>query len=320
MNERDTILIVDDMEVNRAILCGLFEDEYKILEAENGLQAMELLETAQDSIAVMLLDIVMPEMDGYQVLRGMMERKFLSSVPVVVITSEASAESELHAFDFGASDIVTKPFEPHLVLRRVKNIIELYRHKLFLEDMVEEQAARLRDSNDVLTDALSSIIEYRSLESGRHIRRIRMFTKILMQRVCDTYPEYRLDAAQIDAIARASAMHDIGKIAIPDAILNKPGKLTAAEYEVMKSHTTYGCEMLANLERMNDRQYLEFAYQICRYHHERWDGRGYPDGLSGDAIPLCAQVVGIADCYDALTTDRVYKAAFSHEKIGRAHV
>lgn len=314
MKRRDTILVVDDLEVNRAILCSLFEEEYKLLEAANGVEALEIIERAGDSIAVILLDIVMPQMDGYQVLRVMSEKRLLENIPVVVITSEGSAESELQAFDYGASDIVTKPFEPHLVLRRVKNIIELYRHKLHLEDMVEDQAAKLRESNEVLTDALSSVIEYRSMESGQHIRRIRLFTRELLQVVAEAVPEYNLDPHTISVIASASSMHDIGKIAISDAILNKPGRLTPEEFEIMKTHTTKGCEILSTLERMEDQEYLQYAYDICRYHHERWDGRGYPDGLCGDEIPVYAQIVGIADCYDALTTNRVYKAAFPHDK------
>lgn len=314
MKKRNTVLIVDDMEVNRAILCGLFEGKYELLEAENGVRALELLRRRGGEIAVVLLDIVMPEKDGYEVLQEMQQTGMLKTTPVVVITSENSAESELLAFDYGASDIVTKPFEPHLVKRRVENIVELYRHKLHLEDLVEEQAARLRKSNEVLTDALSTVIEYRSLESGQHILRIRMFTKVLSEEIARRYPEYQLNAAKIDVIARASAMHDIGKIAIPDSILNKPGRLTEAEFAVMKTHAVKGAEILAGLGQMEDREFLQYAYNICRYHHERWDGRGYPDGLKGENIPICAQAVGIADAYDALTTDRVYKAAYSHEK------
>lgn len=314
MKKRNTVLIVDDMEVNRAILCGLFEEKHALLEAENGVRALELLRQQGEEIAVVLLDIVMPEKDGYEVMQEMQQTGMLKRIPVVVITSESSAESELLAFDYGASDIITKPFEPHLVRRRVDNIVELYRHKVHLEDLVEEQSMRLRKSNEVLTDALSTVIEYRSLESGQHILRIRMFTKLLLEEIARRYPEYQLSAAKIGVIARAAAMHDIGKIAIPDSILNKPGRLTDVEFAVMKTHSIKGAEILAGLSRMEDREYLQYAYNICRYHHERWDGRGYPDALKGENIPICAQAVGIADAYDALTTDRVYKAAFSHEK------
>lgn len=314
MNIRDTILIVDDMELNRAILRSVFEREYNLLEAENGEQAIVLLEQYHASIAVMLLDLVMPVKNGYQVMEEIGVRGYLSEVPVVVITAEDSVESEVQVFDLGASDIIMKPFEPHVVNRRVHNIIELNRHKLNQQELIEEQAAKLRESNEVMIDALSSIIEYRSVETGQHIQRIRMFTRVLLEEVAKCYTEFGLDDHKINIIASASSMHDIGKIAIPDSILNKPGRLTKEEMDIMKTHTVKGCEMLAGLNRMSDREYLQYAYNICRYHHERWDGGGYPDGLKGDSIPVCAQVVGIADCYDALTTDRVYKKAIVPER------
>ena len=314
MRQRDTILIVDDMEINRVILDGLFQEEYHLLEAENGEQALLLLRQYHENIAIMLLDVVMPVMDGYKVLQEMGANGLLDEVPVVVITADNSLEGELRAFDLGASDIIVKPFEPHVVKRRVHNIIELYLHKHNLEDMVEQQAQKLRESNDLLVDALSSVIEYRSLESGQHIKRIRLLTQVLLEEVCRNCPEYGLDKKKIEVIASASALHDIGKIAIEDKILNKPGRLTAEEFEIMKTHTLRGCQILEGLERMSDKGYLEYAYNICRYHHERWDGRGYPDGLYGDAIPICAQAVSIVDAYDALTSDRVYKKAIPHEQ------
>lgn len=314
MNKRDTILVVDDMEVNRAILGSLFEGEYNLLEAENGRQAMVLLEEYHSQIAIVLLDLIMPVMDGYQVMDALRRRGLLQEFPVIVITAEDSAENEMRAFDLGASDIVMKPFEPHVVKRRVKNTVELNLRKLNQQELIRQQATKLRESNTVMVDALSSIIEYRSMETGQHIQRIRLFAQLLLQDVARCYPEFGLDEYKINMIASASSMHDIGKIAIPDSILNKPGRLTPEEFEVMKSHTTKGCEMLARLDRMSDREYLQYAYNICRYHHERWDGRGYPDGLKNDNIPICAQVVGIADCYDALTTDRVYKKAIPSEQ------
>ena len=311
--KRDTIIIVDDMEINRAILRGVFEKDYNLLEAENGNQALLLVEQYHSNIAAMLLDLVMPVKDGFQVMTELGNSNRLAEFPVVVITAEDSAESEVQAFDLGASDIIMKPFEPHVVKRRVQNIIELNLHKLNQDELIEEQAAKLRESNEVMIDALSSIIEYRSVETGQHIKRIRMFTKILLEDAARSYPEFGLTERNIAIIVSASSMHDIGKIAIPDSILNKPGRLTPEEFEIMKTHSIKGCEMLAGLDRMSDREYLQYAYNICRYHHERWDGKGYPDGLKGESIPVCAQVVGIADCYDALTTDRVYKKALSPE-------
>ena len=314
MTKRDTILIVDDMEVNRAILRSMFEKNYNLLEAENGEQAIFLAKEYHEQIAAVLLDVVMPVKDGYQVMEEAGRMGLLHEFPVIVITAEDSVESEVHAFDLGASDIIMKPFEPHVVKRRVQNSVELNLHRLNQEELIEEQASKLRESNELLVDTLSSIIEYRSVETGQHIQRIRMFTQVLLEEVAVSYPEFGLNERTIGIISSASSLHDIGKIAIPDSILNKPGKLTKEEFEIMKTHSLKGCEILEGLNRMSDKEYLEYAYNICRYHHERWDGRGYPDGLKGDRIPVCAQVVGIADCYDALTTDRVYKKAIDPEQ------
>lgn len=309
MEERDTILIVDDMEINRAILRGVFEKDHNLLEAASGDQALLLAGQYRARIAAVLLDLVMPGMDGFAALAQLRSRGFLDEMPVVVITADSSVESEMRAFELGASDLVSKPFAPYVVRRRVQNLLELYRHKNHQQQLIDQQAAQLRVANEATVDALSSIIEYRSAETGRHVQRIRMFTRVLLEDLARTCPEYGLDEARIQVISSAAAMHDIGKVAIPDAILNKPGPLTPAEYERMKDHTIKGCEMLAALEKATDRDYLHCAYNICRSHHERWNGAGYPDGLRGDAIPLEAQAVGVADCYDALTTDRVYKQA-----------
>ena len=311
MPEQETILIADDAEINRAILRSLFEGEYNLLEAENGEQALLLLHQYNHSIAAVLLDLVMPGKDGYEVLEEMRQTKLLFHCPAIVITADDSTDNRVKVFELGASDIIAKPFEPEVVKSRVKNIIELGRYRHKLENLVEEQSLRVRESNIAVIDMLSSVIEYRSLESGQHIRRIRMFTKILLEDVAKNYQEYNLDAQKIRLITESSSMHDIGKIAIPDCILNKPGKLTPEEFEVMKTHTVKGCEILSGLDRLQDPEYLKYAYQICRYHHERWNGQGYPDGLKENSIPICAQVVSIADCYDALTTDRVYKKAIS---------
>jgi len=314
MDRRNIILIVDDMEVNRVILRGIFEKKYDLLEAENGEQAMLFTEQYHEHIAAMLLDLMMPVKSGYQVLQELGSQGYLAEMPVIVITAEDSAENEVQAFDLGASDIIMKPFEPHVVERRVENIIELNLHKLNQNELIEEQATRLRESNSLIIDALSSIIEYRSVETGQHIQRIRLFTKVLLEDVAASFPEFMLDEHKIHIITSAASLHDIGKIAIPDSILNKPERLTKEEFEVMKTHSLKGCEILSGLDRMSDKEYLRYAYNICRYHHERWDGSGYPDSLKGEAIPVCAQVVGIADCYDALTNNRVYKKAIAPEQ------
>lgn len=310
---RDTLLIVDDMEINRAILRGLFEDEYTLLEAANGEQAIMMIRQYKDSLAAVLLDLIMPVKDGYQVISDMAKDGLTAGIPVIVITSENSSENEVRAFDMGAADIIIKPFEPHVVRRRVLNAVELNMHKSRLEEMVEEQAEKLRESRDVIMDTLSSVIEHRSAETGQHVRRLRMFTKVMLEDVNRCCPEYNLNPHSISVISEAVSLHDIGKIAIPDTILNKPGRLTAEEFEIMKTHTVKGCEILSSLNKMVDKEYLGYAYNICRYHHERWNGKGYPEGLRGDNIPICAQVVGIADAYDALTTDRVYKKAIAPE-------
>lgn len=305
----NTLLLVDDMQINRTILCALFEGEYEILEAEDGAQALALMRRNRKRIAAVLLDLLMPVKDGYAVLQEVSADETLSCIPVIVITADHTPESEVRVFDMGASDIITKPFESRSVKRRVQNAVELYRHKLHLEDLVEEQAAQIRESNTALIDGLSSVIEHRSLESGQHIRRIRGFTRILLREVAREHPEYAMNGHTIEIIASASSLHDIGKIAIPDAILNKPSRLTPEEFEIMKTHTLRGCEILTGLDRMGDPEYLSYAYNICRFHHERWDGNGYPERLRENNIPIYAQVVAVADCFDALTTDRVYKRA-----------
>lgn len=314
---RDTILIVDDMKTNRMILKQLFEEEYHLLEAENGETAMELLERHCRRIAIMLLDVMMPGKNGHQVLEEMKDNGLLSEVPVIVITADQSLEAQIRAFELGASDIITKPFEAYVVKRRVKNVIELYQHRHNMEELIWEQASELREANDIVIEALASAVEHRSFESGQHIRRIHLLTKVLLKEVKRTCPEYRLDDHTIDVIASASMLHDIGKIAIPDSILNKPGKLTPEEFEVMKTHTEKGCEILSNLRGMSNQEYVHYAYEICKHHHERWDGSGYPEGLSGDEIPICAQAAGLADAYDALTSDRVYKKAISPGKAAK---
>lgn len=311
---RNTLLIVDSIKTNRSMLRILFEQEYNLLEAANGAQALMLADQYQDTIAALLLNADLPVKDGYEVMSSMNKTGLIAKIPVIIIASENAAEKNIQAFEMGASDMIRKPFESHIVKKRVQNAVELNLHRDHLEELVKNQAIKLQESKDILTDALSSVIEHRSVESGQHILRIRMFTKILLEDIMHSYPEYELDERTINIIASASALHDIGKISIPDAILKKPGPLTKEEFSVMKTHAEKGCEILAGLDRLEDKEYLRYAYNICRYHHERWDGNGYPDGLKGDSIPICAQAVGIADAYDALTTDRVYKKAFSSEK------
>ena len=279
MNRRDTILVADDVEINRAVLRSIFEEDYNVLEAENGEQALFLMRQYRDSIAIVLLDLIMPVRDGYEVMEERQADPSLRGLPVAVITADDSVESEIRVFDLGASDIIGKPFEPHLVRRRIRNIVSLSQRHLDQDDCIREQARKLRESNAAVIDALSSIIEYRSAETGQHIKRIQLFTRVLLEDVAANCPDLGLDESRIAMIVSASSLHDIGKIAIPDAILNKPGRLTAEEFEVMKTHAVKGCEILSRLDRMGDRDYLKYASDICLYHHERWDGKGYPKGL-----------------------------------------
>lgn len=311
---RNTILIVDDMEINRAILAEGFRDEYTIIEAENGRQAIEIIDTNED-IAAVLLDLIMPEMDGLDVLREMNNTGEIFHIPVFLITAYDNEKTLVNAYNLGAVDVISKPFMMNFLKCRISNAVELYRHRNELEEIIDEQLARLDKLNQSMVETLASIIEFRDCESGEHVKRISAITEILMTAVSEMYPEYYVTKAEIDKISMASVLHDVGKISIPDGILNKPARLTNEEFDIMKQHTVKGCEILASMPSdMMDRSVYNYSYDICRHHHERWDGRGYPDGLKGDDISIWAQVVAIADVYDALTSPRVYKSAFDHEK------
>lgn len=307
-----TILIVYDMEINRAILAEGFKDEHEILEAADGEEALELIES-NEHIAAVLLDLIMPKMDGLEVLRRMNESKKIVHVPVFIITAENSEKTLMDAYDLGAVDVISKPFMMNFLKCRIENVIELYRHRNELEDIVDEQVKRLSSLNQSMVETLATLIEFRDCESGEHVKRICGLTKILMTTVSDMYPEYYLPKAEIDKIVMSSILHDVGKISIPDGILNKPGRLTKEEFETMKLHTVNGAEILSKIPNMMDEDVFNYSYDISRHHHERWDGRGYPDGLKGDEITIWSQVVAVADVYDALTSPRVYKAAFDHQ-------
>ncbi len=314
MDVRDTLLLASASNKRRASLCTLFEDHFNLLESGTSHQTMLFLEQNHLCIAAVILDLTIPEKIDLSVLEKLTSLQLTEKIPVVAIVSGISSEIIEKTYDLGAIDVFISGYDPLILQRRVQNIIELFRHRWQLEDLVEAQASVLRQSNDAMVDALSSIIEYRSVESGQHILRIRHFTKILLTEISRFCPEYQLDEQTIGIISSAAALHDIGKISIPDSILNKPGKLSAQEWEIMKSHTIAGSRILETLHGVANDQYLRYAYNICYYHHERWDGNGYPEGIKGDAIPICAQVVGLADAYDALTTKRVYKKAFSYKK------
>lgn len=265
------ILIVDDVELNRAILSELFHSSYRIFEAANGRQALEVLREHRDEIAVVLLDIVMPVMDGYEVLENMNREKWLVRLPVVLITAENSDMASLRSYDLGVADIINKPFNPGIVKRRVGNIIELYQHKAHLETLVdkqvkalEQQALKLNQANAFMIEALSSVVEFRSSESGRHIKRIRFTTRLLLEALAVRHPKYGLTPLTMDRISLAASMHDIGKIAIPEEILNKPGRFTDEEFAIMKTHSAVGSDMLDDLELYKDEKLVKVARDICR--------------------------------------------------------
>ena len=311
MDKHDTLLIACGTAEHRSHLRGVLGQRYNLLEAGNAQQTLLLLRQNLECIAALVLDISDPKTLDVELLTRMEYEDLLHKVPTIVIAPRDGTDVVNTAFGSGAADVIPIGYEPYAMLRRIETIVELHLHKQYLETLVQEQATLLRQSNDTLVDALSSIIEYRSVESGQHILRIRHFTRILLEEVARSCPEYGLDDRVIAIISSASALHDIGKIAIPDSILMKPGKLTQQEREAMKAHAITGCRILDTIRGVADQEYLRYAHNICHYHHERWDGGGYPEGLAGEAIPICAQVVGIADVYDALTTKRVYKDAYS---------
>ena len=285
--EEQQILIVDDEAVNREILKSMFE-EYDRLEAENGREAIAKI-AASRNLVLILLDVSMPVMTGFDVLEYMKGRGLLEKIPVILITGETVIDSEDKAYSYGAADVIHKPFYPHIVKKRSQNIIELYQHKLEMELRlkqqeieIKEQEQQIRENNDMLLDTLSSLIEFRSIETGEHTQRIKYFTKLMLEYVQEYFPKYGLDNSQIDQIVHASVLHDIGKIGIPDAILLKPGILDEKEFEIMKTHTIIGCEILEKSFRKKDSDFYRYSYDICRHHHERWDGRGYPDHLKWD--------------------------------------
>lgn len=312
MHKNKTLLIVDDIELNRMILTEVFKDEYRIVEACNGEQAIEII-NSDLAVSAVLLDLLMPGMNGLGVLKEMNKNGKIKSIPVFLITAAESQEMLLEGYNLGAIDVITKPFMTHFLKCRVNNVVELYGHRNELEKIVAKQVERLNYLNQSMVETLATIIEFRDCESGEHVKRICGLTKILIQAVSDMYPEYYLPQSEIDKIAASSVLHDVGKISIPDNILNKPGRLTKEEFEIMKQHTVKGCEILQKIPDMIDKDIYKYSYDICRHHHERWDGKGYPDGLSGDDISIWAQVVSVADVYDALTSKRVYKEAYSHE-------
>ncbi|MBS6478835.1 MAG: response regulator [Collinsella sp.] len=314
-SEKPSVLIVNDSEMNRIILNEMLKDEYRVLEADNGRTALDLVDRYGDELSLVLLDIIMPGMNGFEVLGELSRRTVADSLPVIMISSEDSDDVVLRAYELGASDYINRPFNARVVRRRVSNTIRLYAKQRRLTSLLSQQYNERVKNSRMLIDIMAGVMELRNGESGLHVTHIEKLTELLLGCLVHRSDKFPLDNEQRSTIAMASALHDIGKMSIDDAILNKPGRLTSEEFEIMKTHTTLGADMLFELGHQHaGNSLLEYAYQIARWHHERWDGKGYPDGLKGDEIPIAAQVVSVADVYDALTSMRVYKDAIPHQE------
>ena len=308
------ILIVDDSEMNREILSSILGDEFDILEAADGKECISVIRKYGRDIALVLLDIVMPEMDGFEVLEFMNKHEWIDDIPVIMISSEDSAASVKKAYEMGVSDYINRPFDVEVVHRRVFNTIKLYAKQRRLIALITNQVYEKEKNNRILIEILSQIVEFRNGESGRHVLNVNIITGILLEQLTQITDKYNISWSDRLIITTAASLHDIGKIGINEKILNKAGRLTPQEIEKIKENTVIGASILENMELFKDEELVKTAYQICRWHHERYDGRGYPDGLKGEEIPVSAQVVALADVYDALVSRRVYKKSYSHEE------
>lgn len=308
------ILIIDDSKINHEILKDIINSNYEILEAYNGQEGLSIIQRNKDEITLILLDLVMPVMGGLDVLSNLQQTATTDEIPVMIISSETDIDQMSRAYDLGAIDFIQRPFNPEIVMRRIQNTIALYSKKRNLEKFVVKQFFEKERNNQTMIEVLANIVEFRNGESGTHVVHIHAFTNVILHTLKNLVPQYNISPEMITDISNASALHDIGKISIPSKILNKPGRLTDEEFDIIKSHAAKGSTILENTEAYEKSSFLKTALDICRWHHERWDGKGYPDGLKGNEIPLSAQVVALADVYDALTSKRCYKDAIPHEK------
>ena len=316
MNEkrRSKILIVDDAEVNRLILRNMLEDAYDIEEAVDGEMALEIVEEKKDELDLILLDCLMPKKDGFEVLRELSRRWWKEDIPVIMISAERDEAFVVEAYKLGAVDYIPRPFNAVIVRHRVNSIMRMHLREQQLSDIAAAEIMAKHDNNNMMVHILSGIVEFRNGESGMHVVHVQALTDMFMREMLNVTDRYPLTDEERSMIPMAAALHDIGKISVPYHILNKPGKFTDEEFEIMKKHSVAGYEMLNSLEAYRDDPLVKLSGKVCRWHHERWDGKGYPDGLRGDDIPIAAQLVSLADVYDALTSERCYKKAFSHEK------
>lgn len=324
---RDTVLIVDDQSSNRESLIEILKNDYKIKEAVNGIEALEVISKNRESIAAMLLDLVMPKMGGQEVLAKMSEAGLMEDFPVLVSAGESNLDVLKKCFEYGICDFVKKPYEDDLVLEKVKKLDSFYQSRRESNDklrkfakvlqnqnkILEQKARQQKNDNISLMDSLGTIVEYRNTENHEHIKRVKAFTKILATHMMKEFPEYELTEEKIDQITAASALHDIGKIMIPDNILFKPGKYTSEEFDYMKSHTIRGYDIIAQIADNWDKELMDYCKQIARSHHEKFDGRGYPENIKGDKIPIAAQIVSVTDCFEALISESLYKKAYSFD-------
>ena len=315
MKKQDTILIVDDIDTNRLILEDILRSNYDIAQASSGIEAISCMFSGTIIPSIVLLDIMMPEMDGYEVLKLMKENQATARIPVLFITAADSETNESKGLSLGAVDYISKPFNPEVVKVRVENQLKLRNYSESLEEMVNLKVNELIRTKEKMLETMANIIEYRNLESGHHVKRTSELTKILIDYLYLNKKHNRvIDDVDHDIIIKAVPLHDIGKISIPDSILLKPGRLTPEEFEIIKTHAAIGGEIVKSMLDNDDVQYLTYCYDICRHHHERWDGKGYPDGLIGESIPLSARILAVVDVYDALVSTRVYKPPFTHEE------
>lgn len=321
MKSKDTILIVEDVKMNRAILGQMFQDRYVIAEAENGKMAIEYLEQNGSVVVMVLLDVKMPVMGGYEVMEYMQQKGWLRKLPVILITSDDGGDAMERGYGLGASDVIFKPFQQHIVVQRVQNVIDLYRHKNHLEHMVDLQTAelnlqytRLREHHEHLIEVLHDIINYRNAETVEHVRYVQAYTRILAEHYAKVFPRAKMTKNKIEMITRAASMHDVGKIAMPDSILSRPGRLSDSEMEILKEHTIKGKQIVKVMTEFESAEYSRICCNVCLYHHEKYDGSGYPGKVKKDRIPVEAQLVGLADMYDTLVNSSVNREICSKEK------